>query len=127
MTETDADPEYWFLSKQPYTIGNGVAALVDGSVYMMQADGKPTTIGNVLEKIAEKLQAQNGDIKNVLEADKVFEHGFNLLAGGFDVACLPTKSSVSGFRYCRPIRSSRPNINRPVCSSLNVAEQGAGA
>jgi hypothetical protein len=50
----------------------------------VQADGKEPTIGNVLEKIVEKLEIQNGNIQNVLEADKVFEYGFNPLAGGFD-------------------------------------------
>lgn len=42
------------------------------------------TIGEVLEIISERLEAQNGDIKNVLAADKVFEHGFDQLTGGFD-------------------------------------------
>jgi hypothetical protein len=75
----------------PYVGTNDEDAVLIAAV---QADGKPPTIGNVLEKIAEKLQAQNGDIKNVLEADKVFEHGFNLLAGGFD-AGLPANEVFS--------------------------------
>lgn len=58
------------------------------------ADGKKPTIGNVLEKIADQLKKQNGDIKNVLEADKVFEHGFDHLAGGFD-AGLPANQVFS--------------------------------
>jgi hypothetical protein len=42
------------------------------------------TIGEVLEIIADRLEQQNGDIQNVLEADKVFEYGFDPLANGFD-------------------------------------------
>ncbi|MEQ1741959.1 MAG: hypothetical protein ABL869_05605 [Candidatus Nitrotoga sp.] len=42
------------------------------------------TIGQVLEIIADRMEKENGDIKNVLEADKVFEKGFDHLAGGFD-------------------------------------------
>lgn len=41
-------------------------------------------IGQVLETIADRLEQQNGDIQNVLAADKVFEHGFDHLAEGFD-------------------------------------------
>lgn len=41
-------------------------------------------IGEVLEIIADRLQVRNGDIQNVLEADKVFENGFDHLANGFD-------------------------------------------
>ena len=47
------------------------------------AEGKTPTIGNVLGKVADHM-ADNGLIKNVLEADRVFEHGFNHLQGGFD-------------------------------------------
>ena len=51
----------------------------------LQAEGQaPPTIGAVLERIAHKLGKQNGDIKNVLQADKVFERGFDPLTGGFD-------------------------------------------
>jgi hypothetical protein len=75
----------------PYVGTNDEDAVLIAAV---QADGKPPTIGNVLEKIAEKLQTQNGDIKNILEADKVFEHGFDLLAGGFD-AGLPANEVFS--------------------------------
>jgi hypothetical protein len=42
------------------------------------------TVGQVLEIIAERLEEVNGNIEHVLEADKVFEHGFDHLAGGFD-------------------------------------------
>ena len=42
------------------------------------------TIGEVLEDIADSLQQQNDDIGNVLAADRVFEKGFDHLAGGFD-------------------------------------------
>lgn len=57
----------------------------------MVADGKKPTIGNALEKIADRLERQNGDIKNVLESDKVFEHGFDHLAGGFDAGLPPNQ------------------------------------
>lgn len=60
----------------------------------LESEDKPSTIGNVLEKIAEKLENSNNDIKNVLEADKVFEHGFDPLAGGFD-AGLPANQVFS--------------------------------
>ncbi|MCW5599444.1 MAG: hypothetical protein KIT59_10095 [Nitrosomonas sp.] len=40
-------------------------------------------IGEVLEIIADRLQKENEDIQNVLAADKVFEKGFDHLAGGF--------------------------------------------
>ena len=52
------------------------------------------TIGEVLEIIAERVEVQNGDIQNTLQADKVFEHGFNHLAGGFD-AGLPANKVFS--------------------------------
>jgi hypothetical protein len=52
------------------------------------------TVGEVLETIAERLENQNGDIQNVLEADKVFEHGFDHLAQGFD-AGLPANQVFS--------------------------------
>jgi hypothetical protein len=52
------------------------------------------TIGQVLEIISDRMEKENGDIKNVLEADKVFEHGFDHLAGGFD-AGLPANQVFS--------------------------------
>ncbi len=52
------------------------------------------TIGQVLEIIAERVEVQNGDIQNTLQADKVFEHGFDHLAGGFD-AGLPANKVFS--------------------------------
>lgn len=52
------------------------------------------TIGHVLEKIADQMEKQNGNIKNVLEADKVFERGFDHLKGGFD-AGLPANKVFS--------------------------------
>ncbi len=58
------------------------------------ADGNLPTIGNVLEKIADQMAKENGDIKNVLEADRVFERGFDHLAGGFD-AGLPANKIFS--------------------------------
>jgi hypothetical protein len=60
-------------------------------VAKLAAEGKPPTIGNILGKIAERLELDNGDIKNVLEADRVFEHGFDHLAGGFDASVDPSK------------------------------------
>jgi len=50
---------------------------------------KGMNVGDVLETIAKRLESQNGDIKNVLEADKVFQNGFDNLAGGFDAALPP--------------------------------------
>jgi hypothetical protein len=52
------------------------------------------TVGEVLEIITDRMEKENGDIKNVLEADKVFEHGFDHLAGGFD-AGLPANQVFS--------------------------------
>jgi len=52
------------------------------------------TIGEVLEIITDRLEQQNGDIQNVLEADKVFEQGFDPLADGFD-AGLPANQVFS--------------------------------
>ena len=57
----------------------------------LAADGLDPTIGNVLEKIADRMEKANGDIKTVLEADRVFEHGFDHLAGGFDASVDPAK------------------------------------
>lgn len=42
------------------------------------------TVGQVLDIVAGRMEKKNGDIKNVLEADEVFEKGFDPLAGGFD-------------------------------------------
>ena len=58
------------------------------------AEFRGKTIGEVLETIADRMEKQNGDIKNVLEADKVFEHGFDHLAEGFD-AGLPANQVFS--------------------------------
>jgi hypothetical protein len=64
-------------------------------------------VGDVLEVMAERLQQQNEDIQNVLAADKVFEKGFDHLAGGFSagldanevfsqwVSVLPTEQIVA--------------------------------
>lgn len=54
-------------------------------------EGRALTIGNVLEKVAARMEQANGDIASVLEADRVFEHGFDHLAGGFDASVDPTK------------------------------------
>jgi hypothetical protein len=68
-----------------------VTAEDDQLVAELAADGLLPTIGNVLQKIADRMEKENGDIKNVLEADRVFEHGFDHLAGGFDASVDPTK------------------------------------
>jgi hypothetical protein len=57
----------------------------------LAAEGLPVTIGNVLEKIADRMEKDNVNIQKVLEADRVFEHGFDHLAGGFDASVDPTK------------------------------------
>lgn len=60
----------------------------------IEAAGDPVTIGTVLEKIAMRMQQENGEITNLLDADRVFEHGFDHLAGGFD-AGLPANQVFS--------------------------------
>lgn len=57
----------------------------------LAAQGLPQTIGNVLEEIAERMELDNGAIKNVLETDQVFEQGFDHLAGDFDASIDPSK------------------------------------
>ncbi|WP_432244849.1 hypothetical protein ACRB8A_13305 [Arthrobacter sp. G.S.26] len=52
------------------------------------------TVGEVLEIIAGRMEKENGKIVNVLEADKVFEKGFDPLASGFD-AGLPANKVFS--------------------------------
>ncbi|MDT3396571.1 hypothetical protein RKE29_07935 [Streptomyces sp. B1866] len=63
----------------------GEAAL--GKDYMWQTgdpdDYRGKTIGEVLELLAEELQKANTDIRNTLRSEKVFETGFDPLAGGF--------------------------------------------
>jgi len=44
------------------------------------------TLGEVLEDVAAQVQAKNGDFTNVLQADKVFESGFDPLEKAFDAA-----------------------------------------
>ncbi len=58
------------------------------------ADGNPPQLGYILEKIAEKLAARNSDITQTLASDRVFEDGFDRLAGGFD-AGLPANEVFS--------------------------------
>jgi hypothetical protein len=41
-------------------------------------------LAEVLVMIADRLEAENGHIQNVLKADKVFEKGFDHLTAGFD-------------------------------------------
>jgi hypothetical protein len=57
----------------------------------LEAEGLPPTLGNVLERIAERMEKENGDIATVLAADRVFEFGFDHLAGGFDASVDPSK------------------------------------
>ena len=57
----------------------------------LQAENKMPTIGNVLEKVAEQMARDNGDIKNVLQADKVFEHGFDHF--GWRLRCRSARES----------------------------------
>jgi hypothetical protein len=42
------------------------------------------TLEEVLDIITDRLEKENSGIKNTLEADKVFQEGFDPLAGGFD-------------------------------------------
>jgi hypothetical protein len=58
------------------------------------AEFRDMTIGEVLEVIADRVERENGDIQNVLEADGVFEYGFDHLASGFD-AGLPANQVFS--------------------------------
>lgn len=58
------------------------------------AEFEDKTIGEVLDIVAGRMEKQNGNIENVLAADKVFEHGFDHLAGGFD-AGLPANQVFS--------------------------------
>ena len=60
----------------------------------VEADGNEATVGNVLSKIAEHLAKENSDITQTLQADRVFEHGFDPLDGGFD-AGLPANKVFS--------------------------------
>lgn len=41
------------------------------------------TVGDAVQRLAEQLQVANGDLKTVLQADQVYEHGFSHLASGF--------------------------------------------
>jgi hypothetical protein len=66
----------------------------DALVAELAAAGKEATIGNVLEAIAARMEQENGALTGVLESDKVFEHGFDHLAGGFD-AGLPANQVFS--------------------------------
>lgn len=61
----------------------------------LAAEDKRPTIGNVLEKIAEQLEKTNGDIENVLEADRVFETGFSHLGNKSFDAGLPANQVFS--------------------------------
>lgn len=65
------------------------AEYVGGAAEDAEFAGK--TVGEVLEIVADRLQQENGDIENVLAADKVFEHGFDHLAGGFDAGVAPNE------------------------------------
>ena len=54
-----------------------------------ESAGKP--VGEVLEIIAERLEAVNGNLTQTLQADRVFEKGFDHLASGFDAGLDPTQ------------------------------------
>jgi hypothetical protein len=71
------------------------------------------TIGEVLEIIADRLEQQNGDIQNVLEADKVFEQGFDPLANGFD-AGLPANQVFSQWISILPTDQIVANEYKPT-------------
>ena len=60
----------------------------------VEADGNPPELGFILQKIAEKLTAQNSGIAQTLESDKVFESGFDPLVDSFD-AGLPANEIFS--------------------------------
>lgn len=53
------------------------------------------TIGEVLEIITDRMEKENGDIKNVLEADRVFEKGFAHLGENAFDAGLPANQVFS--------------------------------
>ncbi|MCP1166805.1 hypothetical protein NKS31_28100 [Bacillus sp. 1813sda1] len=53
------------------------------------------TVGAVLEKIANDMQQKNKNVQHVLEADKVYEHGFSHLAEGFDASLDNFSQSIS--------------------------------
>ncbi|MDD5322009.1 MAG: hypothetical protein PHD43_15640 [Methylococcales bacterium] len=61
----------------------------------LAAELKEPTIGNVLEKIADRMEKQNSDIKNVLKADEVFENGFSHLGKNSFNAGLPANQVFS--------------------------------
>ncbi|GLL02856.1 hypothetical protein [Dactylosporangium matsuzakiense] len=52
------------------------------------------TIGEVLDIVADRLAKANGAVGQTLAADRVFEHGFDHLAAGFD-ATLPAQNVFS--------------------------------
>lgn len=47
------------------------------------AEYQGKTLGQVLTLLAKELQTSNGDIANALATERVFEHGFDPLDGGF--------------------------------------------
>ena len=65
------------------------AEYVGGAAEDAEFAGK--TVGEVLEIVADRLEQENGDIENVLAADRVFENGFDHLAGGFDAGVAPNE------------------------------------
>jgi len=56
-----------------------------------EAEFEGKKVGEVLEVIAERLQKENESIENVLEADKVFEKGFDPLQRGFQAGLAPNQ------------------------------------
>jgi hypothetical protein len=57
----------------------------------LAAEGLTPTLGNVLERIADRMEKENGNIENVLAADHVFEYGFHHLGKAFDASVDPAK------------------------------------
>ena len=90
----------WLLSIEGHDNDGGntdyIASMPEDQAIIAEqaADNMEPTIGNVLEKIADQMEKKNGDIKNMLEADRVFELGFDHLAGGLD-AGLPVNQVFS--------------------------------
>ena len=59
----------------------------------------------VLEIIASRLQKENDNIRNVLATDRVFEKGFDYLAGGFNAGLDALEVFSQWISVFRPIRS----------------------
>ncbi|PEI83410.1 hypothetical protein [Bacillus toyonensis] len=60
-----------------------------------EAEYEGMTVGQVLEIIANEMEQKNSKIDHLLEADKVYEHGFAHLANGFDTSMDTFSQSIS--------------------------------